>query len=90
VQVLAHTHTLLGQPHPVQLRDQVPYSGTRPQLPSQLQVTGTVIQYGLPDRPLLDRIAHLMLADPAPARLGHECIPAAGQPTRPSVVHGLE
>jgi len=49
-----------------------------------------VIQYGLPDRLLLDRIENLMLTDPASTRLSHERFAPACQPLRPPVVHGLE
>ncbi|MFZ4179981.1 hypothetical protein [Streptomyces sp. R02] len=49
-----------------------------------------MIQYSLPDRLLLDRAENLMLADPAPARPGHECFTPAGQPLRPPLVHRFE
>lgn len=87
----AHTcQPLLGQAHPVQLRDQVPHPGPRPQLPGQTQITGTVLQHGLPDRLLLDRIEKLMFADPTSTLLGYKRLPPAGQPLRPPVVHRLE
>lgn len=84
------THALFGQPHPAQLRDQIPHPGARPQLPGQPQVAGTVIQYSLPDRPLLDRTENLVFADLPPAWPGHKRVAPAGQLLRPPVVHRFE
>ncbi|MCX5327913.1 MULTISPECIES: hypothetical protein [unclassified Streptomyces] len=39
-----------------------------------------VIQYGLADRLLFDRIENLMFADPAPSRLDHEHFPPTSRP----------
>jgi hypothetical protein len=39
-----------------------------------------VIQYGLADCLLLDRIENLIFADPAPTRLGHEHLPPTSRP----------
>ncbi len=51
LQVLAHPH--LGQPHPVQLRDQLTHQPPRPQLPGKAHVTGPVIEHSLPQGGLL-------------------------------------
>ncbi|AJC62157.1 hypothetical protein GZL_p00227 (plasmid) [Streptomyces sp. 769] len=45
-QVLAHPR--FGQPHPVQLRDQLTHQPPRPQLPAQADIAGPVIEDCLP------------------------------------------
>ncbi|WP_443049470.1 hypothetical protein [Streptomyces sp. HD] len=49
-----------------------------------------MIQYSLQDRLLLDLAQELMLADPPPARLGHQCLSSARRLLRPRRVHRLE
>lgn len=56
----------------MRLREQIPHTGACPQLRREPQVTGPVIQHGLPGRLLLDHVENLMVADPVPTRLGRE------------------
>ncbi|WP_345665004.1 hypothetical protein [Streptomyces venetus] len=54
------------------------------------QAHSVVTTTSLPNRLLLGLAENLVLADPAPARLGHECLTSARQPLRPPVVHAPE
>ncbi len=88
LQVLAHPH--LGQPHPVQLRDQVTDQPPRPQLPAQPHVAGPVIKDRLPHGGLLGVPEHLTHPDRPTARLHDQRLPPADLPLRPPDVDRLQ